>query len=215
MPERTGSLSALLLTALAELDQPGRSEILADALASARPTGVWPDLEDAGGRPLAAATWADPSTLGLTCDAILFAMTGIRQATYARWDDGDDIRIEAFLPRGASYLTARGVEKDGRVLDLFVRERTGPLDESERQENDALGEDRRRDPEQSHRRIQVVVELVSGAPRRGYYDLAVQVGDTVHVDYLVPRAPAPGEPDLRRFARWTFVEHEPLTFVRR
>lgn len=215
MPERTGALSPMLLTALAELDQPGRSEILADTLRSAGPTGLWPDLQDADGRPLAAATWADPSTLGLTCDAILFAMTGIRQATYARWDDGDDVRIEAFLPPGASYFTARGVEKDGRVLDLFVTERTGPLDESERQENDALGADRRRDPEQSHRRIQVVVELVSGTPRRGYYDLAVQVGDTVHVDYLVPRAPAPGEPDLRRFARWTFVEHEPPAFTRR
>ena len=138
-------------------------------------------------------------------------MTGIRQATYARWDD-DDIRIEAFLPRGAGFLTVRRAEKDGRVLDLFIRERTGPLDEEERAANDALPADRRLDPEQSHRRIQVVLELVSGSPPAGYYDLAVQVGDTVHVDYLVPRAPEPGEPDLRRFAKWTFVEHEQPAF---
>jgi hypothetical protein len=211
---RTGSLPALLLTGLAELDQPGRSEILADALHAARPAGVWADLQDGGGAPLRGATRADPGTLGLTCDAILFALTGIRQATYARWDD-EDIRIEAFLPPGMSYFTVRGAEKDGRVLDLFIRERTGPLDEAERAANDALPVDRRRSPEENHRRLQVVVELVSGSPPAGYYDLAVQVGDTVHVDYLVPRAPAAGEPDLRRFAKWTFVDHEAATFRER
>jgi hypothetical protein len=208
---RTGDVPALLLTALAELDQPGRSEVLTDALDAARPAGLWANLQGEDGAPLPGATRADPNTLGLTCDAILFAMTGIRQATYARWDD-DDIRIEAFLPRGVGFLTVRRAEKDGRVLDLFIRERTGPLDEEERAANDALPADRRLDPEQSHRRIQVVLELVSGSPPAGYYDLAVQVGDTVHVDYLVPRAPEPGEPDLRRFAKWTFVEHEQPAF---
>jgi hypothetical protein len=208
LPDRTGALQALLLTALAELDEPGRNEVLSHTLDAARPTGLWASLQDPDGKPLRGSASADPGTLGLTCDAILFAMTGIRQATYARWDD-DDIRIEAFLPRGVGFLTVRGAEKDGRVLDLFVRERTGPLDEEERAANDALAPDRRLDPDQDHRRVQVVLELVSGSPRAGYYDLAVQVGDTVHVDYLVPRAPKPGEPDLRRFAKWTFVEHEP------
>lgn len=214
LPARTGALPALLLTGLAELDQPGRGEILVDALRAAQPGGTWPDLQDGSGAPLRGSAWADPDTLGRTCDAILFALTGIRQATYARWDD-DDIRIEAYLPRGMGFFTVRGAEKDGRVLDLFVRERTGPLDESERAANDALPVDRRRDPDQDHRRLQVILEIVSGSPPAGYYDLAVKVGDTVHVDYLVPRAPSSGEPDLRRFSKSTFVDHEAPTFTGR
>lgn len=208
----TGDLQGLLLTALAERDGARRLDALAALLDSAAPAGEWSSFHGPDGRPVAGAR-LDPAVLGINLDAILFAVTGIRQAAYARWDD-DDIRLELRLPHGATWFSARGAAKDGRVLDLFFREEVGMLTEEERRANDELAPDRRRDPDQPHRRLKFLVELVEGEPPRGYYDVAINAEGTVFVRYLQPHAPAAADqPDLRRIDETVFETPDTHVFL--
>jgi hypothetical protein len=176
--------------------------------------GAWATFHGADGRPLDGhGARLDPQVLGLNVDALLFAITGIRQAAYANWDD-EDIRLELRLPAGATWFTARGAHKDGRTLDLFFREEIAPLSEAERAANDELAPERRRDPTVPHRRVNFVVDLVEGEPAKGYYDVAINAEGTVYVRYLQPGAPAaPEQPDLRRIEETEFAAEDALAFL--
>ncbi len=192
----TGELQGMLLTALAERDGRGRLETLDALLEMAEPAGEWGELYDSRGRPVAVndPQWPNrlrPGESGINLDAIWFALTGVRFASYASWDI-DDIRLELRLPHGATYLTMRSVEKDGRRLDIHMHEVYETLS-AQLWEASAhrLPEDQR-DPAKRHRRLHFAVDLLSPEPARGYYDIAVNAMGTVFMRYLRQGEPVAG-----------------------
>jgi hypothetical protein len=111
-------------------------------------------------------------------------------------------------------LTAKGVRKDGRRLDINFQEELAPLSDEERRANDELEPAKRRDPDAVHRRIRFIVELVEGRPERGYYDVAANAAGTMFVRYLAPDPPAsPEATDFRRIDEREFWTEDQLEFL--
>ncbi|MBK8975276.1 MAG: hypothetical protein IPM29_05080 [Planctomycetes bacterium] len=213
----TGDLQAMLLVALSERDGVRRLDVFDSILDLASPAGEWASVYDETGTPLdvpaAGPTHLAPGIAGVNLDALLFAITGIRHAAVPNWDD-DDIRLELRTPHGASYVTVRDTRKDGRRLDIFFRRTVAPLDETERAANEELAPEKRRDPDVPHERVRFVVDMLEGAPQKGYYDVAVNAAGTVFVRFLKPDAPAsPDEHDFRRIEEMEFATPDTQRFL--
>jgi hypothetical protein len=75
----------------------------------------------------------DGTSAGLVLDALLYAVTGVRNATGAGVDEGW-LRCAPWLPPGHEHLAVRGVCADGCRLDLELTARSGPAraDEADR-----------------------------------------------------------------------------------
>lgn len=184
----TGELQGMLVAALAERNGRRRLDAVDALLEMAEPAGEWGELYDSAGRPVATELpdWPNrlrPGESGINLDAIMFALTGVRYASYASWDV-EDIRLELRLPHEATYLAVRNVQKDGRILDLHMREVHETMSEDSWMANmDRLSPDQR-DPYQPHRNLHFVVDLLSANPPQGYYNLAVNAVGTVFMRYL-------------------------------
>lgn len=186
----TGLTHAMLLTALCERDGKERLAVFDELLRRAGPAGEWGELYDPEGRPMAAydRQWPNrcrPWESGVCLEAIYFALTGMRYLTVPNWDN-TDIRAKLRMPNGASFVTLRGLKKDARHLDLFYRETFAKLSEQERKDNEEKKPEDRRDPVKLHRRVNWRLELHSGMPPRGYYDVGVNAMGTMFVRYFTP-----------------------------
>ena len=184
----TGELQGMLLTALVERDAKERYDAMEVMLQMAEPAGEWGRLYDTNGRPMATrqAAWPDrlqPGESGINLDAMMFAILGSRCVSVPNWDN-EDIRLKLRLPRDATFVTVKGMKKDGRDLNLFFRETTEKLTKEELKTNDEAKPDKRRDPKKSHRRVRFKVELMSDNPPRGYWDVGCNAATTMFVRYL-------------------------------
>jgi hypothetical protein len=189
-----GHTQGMLLVALAERDCARRLDALDALLAMAEPAGEWGELYDERGRPVSAYDAAWPNRLrpwesGINLDAILFAISGIRFATVPNWDNRD-IRAELRLPHGATFVTMKGVRKDGRDLDVYWRETMEPMTAKELEDNAKKEPEAQRDPAVKHRRVRFHVDLNSPDPKKGYYDLGLNAAGTLFVRYLSRQMPA-------------------------
>lgn len=88
-------------------------------------------------RPLAVADAA------LALDAVVLALTGIRQAT-AFDRDPDTLHIVPWLPPGMQQVRLCGMHVDGGVLDVEIAARRGPLQDDEQDATLCAGGDRPR-----------------------------------------------------------------------
>lgn len=189
----TGDVQAMLVTALCERDAIRRLEAFDAMLAMATPAGEWADLyapdglpvgglPDGTGRGLARA---HPHLLGVNLDAALYAVHGIRAIAVPNWDN-NDIRAELRMPNGATFVTLKALKKDGRQLDIYMREIHEPLNKEELEANKEKKPEEQRDPNAEHRRLAFRMELVSGSPAKGYYDVGLNAMGTMFVRYLWP-----------------------------
>jgi hypothetical protein len=184
----TGHAQGLLLAALAERDAREREAALQALLAMAEPAGEWGALYDPEGRPTWTRAPDSPERLrpldsGINFDALLYAMHGMRRATIPYWD-GNDLRARLHLPPGARHLTIKNLRKDGRHLHLFLTSVARQLDAAERQENERLSEEARRDPAREHLRLRFRIELLSETPPAGRVDAAINAMNTMFVRHL-------------------------------
>jgi hypothetical protein len=191
----TGHTQGYLLYALADLDDRSRLDALDELMRMAEPAGEWGELHDENGRPVAAydKNWpnrARPWESGVNIDAIFFALNGIRYATVAGWDTGDDARFELRIPHGANWLTFRNVKHDARHLNIFLEERHEKLspdeitEQEKKQKNGELKPEDWLDPTVPVHRMAFRIDVENQIPREKYITCAINVGGTVYVRYL-------------------------------
>jgi hypothetical protein len=188
-----GHTQGKFVVALTERDAKDRLDAVDALLKMAEPAGEWGEVYDDNGRPVAAydAQWPNrcrPWESGINLDALLVALTGIRFVTVPNFD-ARDIRAKIRLPHGATYMSMRAVRKDGRDLNLYWRETFEKMSEKERKDNEDKTPDKRRDPEQTYRRLRFRVDLNSKDPKPGYYDVGLNAACTLFVRYLTQAAP--------------------------
>jgi len=189
----TGQVQGMLLTALAERDAVSRLECLDELLKLAEPAGEWGELYDPEGRPIASydAQWpnrARPWESGVNIEAIMFAISGIRFNFIPDWDN-DEIRAKIRMPHGATHVTMKDIDKDGRRIHLYLSETNRKFSDEEREENAGKIPEKQLDPDVAHRRLDFRMELVSDNPAKGYYDAFVNIMNTVYVRYLWKESP--------------------------
>lgn len=189
----TGKVQGMLLTALAERDGMARLECLDELLRMAEPAGEWGELYDPEGRPVSAydAEWPNrlrPWESGVNLEAIMFAMTGIRFNFIPGWDN-DEIRAKLRMPHGATHVTLKNIEKDGRRIHLYMTETHRKFSDEERKTNAGKVPEKQLDPKAAHRRLDFRMELVSDNPPKGYYDAFLNVLNTVFIRYLWKASP--------------------------
>src|SRR5690606_18357266 len=148
----------------------------------AEPAGEWGELYDPNGRPAAAydAEWPNrlrPWESGVNLDAVMFALCGSRYASVPNWDN-NDIRLKLRLPHGATYVTLKDLKKDGRHLDVYMREKYAKLTPQEVEANEQKKPEERRDPTQDYRRLAFHVDLRSADPEpKKYWDVAANAAN--------------------------------------
>jgi hypothetical protein len=185
----TGDVQGMLLHALCDRDAKERMDAFDEVLAMAGPAGEWASLYGPDGYPSGIADEARPERLdprvgGINFDALMFGMNGMRFVSTPNWDNVD-IRAKLRLPRGATFATMRNLKKDGRTLNVYMRETTEELSEVEKEDNRKKETKDQRDESIPHRRFSFRMELVSGKPKKGtYYDVAVNAAQTMFVRYL-------------------------------
>jgi hypothetical protein len=170
------STLAQLLIALCERDFDARAEVFDAVLARL--------VQAYGGAPLRV------DTLGQAVDALLFAVSGIRHAAIPRFD-ATDLRLELRLPRGASFISLQDARKDGRTLEVTLRESIEWMTAEEIEEQRFLPAALRSDPQRPHPRHRFRVACLEGeAPptENGRWRVGLDVAGTLFV-----RALAPGE----------------------
>lgn len=188
-----GHTQAKLVVALTERDAKNRLDSVDALLQMAEPAGEWGEVYDERGRPIAAydAQWPNrcrPWESGINLDALFHAISGVRFVTVPNFD-ARDIRAKLRLPHGATYVGMRNVRKDGRDLNLYWRETFEKMTEKERTDNQEKAEEKRLDPEATHRRLRFRVDLNSANPKLGYYDVGLNAACTLFVRYLSREAP--------------------------
>ena len=185
----TGDVQGMLVTALGERDAIFRMQALDSMLEMAEPAGTWADLYGPDGRPTEDSPRGSPWLGGQNLNAALFAVSGIRFIAVPNWDN-TDVRLELRLPTGAKYVTMKNARKDGRELNIFVRETFEKMTKKELEEN-AKQQDpkKRRDPSIAHRRIRFRIELLTDNPKKGYYDAAINAATTMFVRYITKETP--------------------------
>ena len=197
----TGLTQAMLLTALCERDAKERQAAFDEVLQLAGPGGEWGELYDEDGRPIAAHDPEWPNRLrpwesGVNLDALMFAITGIRYVSVPNWDNSD-IRLELRMPNGTRHVTLKDQKKDGRHLQIFMKEAFAKLTEEERKQNEQKKPEERRDPNAEYRRLEFRVEQLSPNPKKGYYDVGCNAMGTMFVRYLWKETP------IREIEFWT------------
>jgi hypothetical protein len=138
-------------TALAELTAAAAADPAADTLtAAAMRLAAAATLRDGPARHAAylalrrlAATPDSPGAAACALDALLLAVTGVRQATDFTLEDGF-VLMAPWLPTGVDTLRVCGMTAHGAVFDLECERRTGPLQADERDVTACLGVDRPR-----------------------------------------------------------------------
>lgn len=185
--DATGHAQGMLVAALAERDAAELPQAFEALLAMAEPAGEWAGRHDADGRP-ATTDRSSPLAGGVNVDALLYAIDGMRRATIANWDNAD-LRAELRLPDGAHYATMKNVRKDGRTLNVFLREVHRSLDKDELEPNERAAPEARRDPTAVHRRLHFRIELLTATPPAGRVDAAVNAMNTMFVRHLKHEQP--------------------------
>ena len=178
----TGPLPRHGRSALAELTARAAATPAADSMhAAAVRLAAATELGDASARCAALAALrrfpadgAGPADAALALDALLFALTGLRQATACgrAGELVDAVELAPWLPHGARSLRLHGVVAAGATFDLEVSARVGPPGADERDAAACLAGARPR--------LVVVVAMratADGAPRaillRGLGDAAI------------------------------------------
>jgi hypothetical protein len=200
----TGATQALLLYALADLDDHGRDGALEELLRMAGPAGEWGDLFDPEGRPAAArdARWPDrcqPGPSGLAIDAICFALTGLRYASVPSWDDERQARFRPRLPPATTSIQFRDVRRDGRHLHLHMDEHMAKLTPPELEQQDELLKagmlDKKdaKDPAREYLRFTYRVEMMNPPPDDQHIVCAVNLGKHTLMRYIAQSLPSIGD----------------------
>lgn len=186
---------AAAIVALSHFEGAERGAAWQAMLDLADPSGSWQRVHGPAvpaGTPDAAVglRWG-PWEGGIAVDALLYGLTGLRIAA-APGIDEEWLRLRPALPPGSSSCAIRGMRHDGIGFDLHLDEVIGPLDADEREVNEQLPAERRRDPESSHRRLRFALLPTRLPPGSDHGFAVVHSMGTQFQEYL--RA---GEPMVR------------------